>query len=396
MRIYLGVLLLLATAPASALTHAERPRRLKPARRASVPYRRLAQPARSQPAVQVIPVHRHKRPASALNQAAGSQTVYIRMSDGADAPSAPQTQTIYVPVHDEPAPARTVRPPFVSNYETLIAPPEAAEAPPRQTKSDVDLPAYQTKEVEDSYAVVVGVENYSGLPKAEFAAHDAEAVREHLKSLGYPVRHTMFLADDKAVRSALEKYVDSWLPKQVGAGSRVFFYFSGHGAPDPKTGQTFLMPWDGDPKYLAETGYPTQRLLAKLDALPAKQVVVALDACFSGTGGRSVLPDGIRPLVTKVDLGRASYKRLVLLTASGADEISGTDREQGHGLFTYYFLKGLNGAAHGSREGLSVQDLYDYLKPEVEDAARRDNRDQSPQLLAPPQEPRRLLIKDLR
>ncbi|MCX5795242.1 MAG: caspase family protein [Elusimicrobia bacterium] len=348
-----------------------------------------------------VPALRPKRPAFAPRRFVGprrarTQTVYIRVNEGYTPSSAAQPQTVYFPIDNGYAPYSPAHPALISNYETLIAPPEEPAAPQPQCRSDVDAPGYQVKEHPDSFAVVVGVENYSSLPKADFAACDAQAVRDHLKSLGYPVRNTMFLADNKAVRSGLEKYVDTWLPKQVGKDSRVFFYFSGHGAPDPKTGQTYLLPWDADPKYLDETGYPMQKLLAKLDALPAKQVVVVLDACFSGAGGRSVLAEGTRPLVTKVDLGRGSAKHLVLFTASGADEITGTVQSQGHGLFTYYFLKGLNGAARGSQEGVTVQDLYDYLRPQVEDAARLDNRDQSPQLFVPPEGQRRLLIKDLR
>jgi len=323
------------------------------------------------------------------------QTRWLYYNDGSWLWQDPaQPQTVYVYVDNGYAPYSAAHPPLISNYETLVAPPE--EPPQPQYKSDVDTPNYQAKENPNSFAVVVGIENYSTLPKADFAARDAQAMRDHLKSLGYPVRNTMFLADGNAVRSGLEKYVDSWLPQKVNADSRVFFYFAGHGAPDPKSGQTYLMPWEADPKYLDNTGYPMKKLLAALDALPAKQVFVVLDACFSGTGGRSVLAEGTRPLVTKVDLGRGSGKHLVIFTASGPDEITGTSKEQGHGLFTYYFLKGLNGGAQDSKEGVIVQDLYDYLRPQVEDAARRDNRDQSPQLFVPPEGQRRLLIKDLR
>jgi hypothetical protein len=307
-----------------------------------------------------------------------------------------QPQTVYVYDDNGYVPYLTANASLVSNHEALIAPPGDPTPPKPQYKSDVDIPNYKVKENTNSFAVVVGIENYSALPKADFAARDAQTMRDHLNSLGYPVRNTMFLAEDKAVRSGLEKYVETWLPQKVDKDSRVFFYFPGHGAPDPKSGQTYLMPWDADPKYLDNTGYPMKKLLAKLDALPAQQVMVVLDSCFSGAGGRSVMAEGLRPLVTKVDLGRSSGKHLVIFTASGPDEVTGTTKEQGHGLFTYYFLKGLNGAARASDEGVTVQDLYDYLRPEVEDAARRDNRDQSPQLFVPPEGQRQLLIKDLR
>jgi uncharacterized caspase-like protein len=156
----------------------------------------------------------------------------------------------------------------------------------------------------------------------------------------------------------------------------VFVYFSGHGAPDPASGQAYLMPWDGDPKFLENTGYPLKRLYEKLGALKTKDVVVALDACFSGAGGRSVLAKGVRPLVGKVDMGGSGH--VSVLAASGGDEITGTLEDQGHGLFTYYLLKGLN----ARRGASSLLPLFDYLRPKVQDAARRDNRDQTPQFSA--------------
>ena len=56
----------------------------------------------------------------------------------------------------------------------------------------------------------------------------------------------------------------------------------------------------------------------------------------------------------------------------------------------------LNGAARATEEGSTVQDVFDYLAPNVEDAARRDNREQTPQLFVPPDGQRQMLLKDLR
>ena len=49
-------------------------------------------------------------------------------------------------------------------------------------------------------------------------------------------------------------------------------------------------------------------LKAKAEALKAKEVIVAMDACFSGAGGRSVLAKGARPLVMQVDPARPATK----------------------------------------------------------------------------------------
>ena len=58
-------------------------------------------------------------------------------------------------------------------------------------------------------------------------------------------------------------YVESWLPRNVKEDSKVFFYFSGHGAPDTESKQAYLVPWDGDSQFLTDTGYPVKRAFIK-------------------------------------------------------------------------------------------------------------------------------------
>ena len=253
---------------------------------------------------------------------------------------------------------------------------------PVAIRSDVDTPAYKSAERADDLALVVGVEKYQGLPDAQFARRDAEAVREHLLALGYPQRNVVLLVDGQATKTNLAKYLEAWLPERANERSTVFFFYSGHGAPDVNSRKAFLVPVEGDPQYLAVSAYPLEQLYRALGALKAKRVIVALDSCFSGAGGRSVLPKGTRPLVSKVDTGILDPRgKVVALTASSVDEISGTVAEQGHGAFTYYLLKGLNGAAAGKDGSVTIRALYDYLRPKVEDAAREQNREQTPALL---------------
>ena len=244
-------------------------------------------------------------------------------------------------------------------------------------RSDVESPAFRLPVDESKFAIVVGVESYQALPKAEHSVRDAKSVKATLLALGYPERNIVLLTDQQAGKSGLEKYVESWLERNTNADSQVLFYFSGHGAPNPEDGQAYLMPWDGDPKFLQATGYPVKRLYEKLNALKAKKILVAMDACFSGTGGRSVLAKGTRPLVGKVDMGTGVVGRVAALTASGSDEVTGTDEDSGHGLFTYQLLKALNARAGKA----TMKELFDALSPKVRDAARRDNRDQTPQLI---------------
>ena len=76
------------------------------------------------------------------------------------------------------------------------------------------------------------------------------------------------------------------------------------------------------------------------------------------------------------DAGIGKLSKVVVLSASGQDEITGADESKGHGLFTYWLLKGLN--EKGGRG--SARDIFEYLVPKVQDAARMDNREQTPRL----------------
>ncbi|MFA5138172.1 MAG: caspase family protein [Elusimicrobiota bacterium] len=255
----------------------------------------------------------------------------------------------------------------------------SADAPASAQSSAVDIPRYKLPERPSDFAVVVGVERYAHLPRADYAERDAQAVRDHLVALGYPPRNVALLKGSDASRASIAKNLETWLPMNVREDSTVFFYFSGHGSPDPRSGKAFLVPADGDAQFLDDTAYPLTRVYEKLGALKARKVLVALDACFSGAGERSALAKGTRPLVVAAPPAQLPPK-LAVLSASLANEISGTDDEQGHGLFTYYLLKGINGEAAAADGSVTLQGLHGYVLPIVQDEARRVNRLQTPQL----------------
>lgn len=272
---------------------------------------------------------------------------------------------------------------------------EAQQAAARVSKppvmqSDVDTVIVTRPSMKkNAYAVVVGIEGYrENLPKADFAAHDAKLIGEYLtKVMGYPEENVVVRLNEKATRTDLEKYVESWLPNRVEKDGSVFIYFSGHGAPNPKTGDAYLVPYDGDPAFIDKTGYPLKRLYEYLAKLPAKEVVVMLDSCFSGAGGRSVIAEGTRPMVLSIESPVLTGGRTVVLAASSGSQVSSTYKEKGHGLLTYFFLKGLQGDADRNKDGnIDLAELFEYAKPQVERTARREfNNEQTPQLLGSPE-----------
>jgi uncharacterized caspase-like protein len=251
--------------------------------------------------------------------------------------------------------------------------------------SDVDSPPSFSNRKRNAHAVVIGLEAYRNqLPKADYAERDAKVVAQYLsKSMGFEEENVAILVNDRASKSDLEKYLETWLPNRVEKDDTVFVYYSGHGAPNAKTGEAFLVPYDGDPIFLDNTGYSLNRLYHNLAKLPAKEVVVVLDSCFSGSGGRSVIAKGMRPIVTEVKNPILGKGKTVVLAASTGDQISSTYEQKGHGLFTYFFLKGLQGEGDTDKNGkIEIAELFEYLRPRVERVARRQfNNEQTPQLV---------------
>jgi len=226
-------------------------------------------------------------------------------------------------------------------------------------------------------AIVIGIEQYKNVPKSEYSYDDARLMKAYLLALGFSERNIEFLVDERAGLSEIKKAIEGWLPNRVKPNSRVFVYYSGHGAPDPRTGSAYILPYDGDPNYLELTAYPLKELYQRLGSLKVKEVIVVLDSCFSGAGGRSMIAQGVRPLVLMADTPVVSENMVVFSASTGA-QISTSSPDKGHGVFTYYFLKAI-------KEGKkTLAEIYEYIKPLVEDEARKLNVQQTPKLTPEP------------
>ena len=74
---------------------------------------------------------------------------------------------------------------------------------------------------------------------------------------------------------------------------------------------------------------------------------------------------------------------MTVLSASAGEQISSTYDEKGHGLFTYFLLKGIKNEDVVKPDGsIRMDDLFGYVKPQVERIARKQyNNEQTPQLI---------------
>lgn len=264
----------------------------------------------------------------------------------------------------------------------------AATPPPLVVDVDSGIPRARSRPTA-AVAVVLGVERYDRLPGVSFAARDAAVFREYAVKM-FGVRddpeHLYYALDGDVSGTALRKLfgADGWLARRVTPQTDVIVYWAGHGGPDLKSRAPFLLPADADANYPAQTGYALRELYERLAALNAGSVTVFLDACFSGwTRDAGQLLAGARDVAVSVENPVLTNERMAVFAASAGNQVSSAWPAMRHGLFTYFLLKGLRGAADADgAPGVSVGELDAYLRREVPPQAGRLDREQRPQLTA--------------
>lgn len=218
-----------------------------------------------------------------------------------------------------------------------------------------------------SYALVIGVANYPKLPangQLEFSERDAELMYSILISPEggqFRAEHVHRLIGPKATLENIRYELEEWLPKVAREDDRVVIYFAGHGF--VHQGRGYLAPVDIDPKNIAGTGYPMDSLGQTVGSkIKAKWKVLLTDSCHSG----SITPaQDVQTLNSKL---QTLEKSIFSLTASRDREQSFESKDWGggHGIFTYYVAKGLEGAADENRNGIvNADELAEYVRREV-------------------------------
>ncbi|RXH55939.1 Serine/threonine protein kinase [Granulicella sibirica] len=250
-----------------------------------------------------------------------------------------------------------------------------APDPPSATDQGAtrDLKAIQQKgaqaavTIPRSYAVVIGIATYKNLPASaqlEFPNRDAEDIYAALISPEggqFPAENVHKLINDRATVANIRHEIEEWLPSVTKENDRVLIYFAGHGF--VSSGKGYLAPYDVDIHNVANSAYPMDSLGAVIGGkIKGKWKVLITDACHSG----AITPEADRKQVNQTLLD--VQKSLFSLTAS-------RDREQsfesekwggGHGIFTYYVVKGLEGEADTNGDGVvDADELGEYVHTNV-------------------------------
>jgi hypothetical protein len=224
-------------------------------------------------------------------------------------------------------------------------------------------------------ALIIGVSRYSDESiDLAYADDDARALRDLLVSpdLGpasFEPEDVRLLVDEEATVTAINVGLRDFL-RRATEDDFVLFFFAGHGAPDPNRLQDlYLLAHDTDPDNIAGTGLLMRHVREAISSIRARGVLILTDSCHSGGIGGSSVERSIEtnPIHHAfLDKMRHSSGGLAILTASEAAQKSIEEPSLGHGLFTWYLIEALRGAAdvNGDRV-VTLGETMEHVREQV-------------------------------
>lgn len=222
------------------------------------------------------------------------------------------------------------------------------------------------------FVVIVSNENYKNEEIVPFAKNDGEVFKAYCqKTLGIPENHIRFTPD--ATLGEMN-YAIYWLGNMLKAydgEARAIVYYSGHGMPDESGKEAYLLPVDGFSQS-TEGAMSTKKLYSKLQQMPSKNIMVFLDACFSGAKRDGRMLASSRGVAIKVKADPVGDNTVVFSAAQG-DETAYPYKSQKHGMFTYYILEKIQQSGGYTTLG----ELSDYVTQNVKRKAVVENNGKS-------------------
>jgi uncharacterized caspase-like protein len=197
------------------------------------------------------------------------------------------------------------------------------------------------------WALIIGINHYQSFQSLQYARQDAEAIQQFLQQYqSVSPQHCLLLTD------GVSPYVNpegkswpmvpqgsiilerlEWLCAQALAPKDLLWvFFSGYGV--CHGGEDYLMPWDGEPERVAETGVQVRSLLHLLHSAATNQILLLLDINRSQGVLSSQLP-GQKTAELADQLGIST------ILSCQPHQFSHETAELGQGLFTVALLEGL-------------------------------------------------------
>jgi TPR repeat protein len=216
-------------------------------------------------------------------------------------------------------------------------------------------------------ALLVGVASYpsrSGIGSLKYPADDVDLLRVELEKQAYTV---VVLKDSEATREAIRNSLRDVARVMRGSGTFVF-YFSGHGWAPLR--RNILATFDAGAANLEGSGLPVDEVLELMEASGAQRRILWLDACRNEPGKSA---PGTRVFS---ELAKAQGTRILFSTRAGSISYERDDLR--HGVFSYFLVEALRGAAAREDGLITFGDVAGYVTIRVEDFGLKNGSLQSP------------------
>lgn len=220
---------------------------------------------------------------------------------------------------------------------------------------DNNIPQWQEIS-SDTYVLIIANENYKRVEFVPYATNDGKVFSEYCKrTLGIPEQNIIYVEDATLGDIIYNINILDGIAKAYNGDTKIIVYYAGHGIPDPATNNGYLLPTDGYSNNVSSC-LSLNKLYEDLGKIPAKLVLVLIDACFSGAKRDGSMIASARGTVIKPRLGMPKGNIFVMTAASG-DETACSYEDKKHGLFTYFLLKKL----HDSDGDITLGELSDFV-----------------------------------
>ncbi|HLK63527.1 MAG TPA: polysaccharide deacetylase family protein [Bryobacteraceae bacterium] len=228
----------------------------------------------------------------------------------------------------------------------------------------------------ESWAVIIGVNDYQSWPKLRYAVNDANGIEDVLVNrFGFQRDHIRKLVNGDATRQRIMQVLGDELSdsRKVQREDRVFFFFAGHGATRTlEDGRQigFIVPVDADKENYYSTAISMTALREAADLIPAKHVYFVMDSCYSGLAMTRGVNEFSKDRSYIEEVTRRAARQI--LTAGGAEQQVADDGPNGHSVFTWALLQGLEGQADLDGNGvITASELGAYVSPIVSSFAKQ-------------------------
>jgi len=233
-----------------------------------------------------------------------------------------------------------------------------------------------------TYALLVGISKFQDerINPLEFADQDAiELTRliESPRAGNVPPPNLILLTNQQATRAAIQSAIETHLKARAGKNDTVLLFIASHGATYPVDGKQkgFIVTYDSNPEDLSASGIPMDDVhkLFENQLTSVKRLLLYVDVCHAGKIGQIVPRFDAVNKTAERDLTSEDVQMFGILAAQGGQvAIEGVDFGGGHGAFTYFLMRALNGDADLNRDGkVTMSELSDYVHDKVQEATAR-------------------------